>query len=591
MSYEITLFSNVDSSTNNIEDKNISSNENQTENKNSNINSTEKSNKNSITIYLCLNGADKTHFFPLKIEDYKQKTLRNLKDQISKHLSSLNNYKNQNKTTIHSIFTLNEILINDYDIQYFTNNEILFFTLNSNEQFNPSNHYNIYHFNNFINSGGYAKVFIANNIITNKIYAIKCIEIINFSQEELYNISREQLILHSLNHTGIIKIYDSFQYNNKFYTVMDYCKGGELNTYLKEKKFLSEKESKNIFKQIYNAVKYIHSQNIIHRDLKLNNILFKDEDKKNIVLIDFGISGYKNGKNYDKIKAGTFRFVPPEILEGNFESNTKLDIWSMGLILYKMIYGIYPFEGKNDEEIGRKILNEKINFNVYYNDDGKRKKIICSREVKDLLNGMLEKNYLFRIDDDCDLFEKWFDANDDENFIKSVNSVKNKNYNNPFEIENRSKNKRNKKSAYLSPSLHNKINILNRLKIKNNNNLADNNFINSNVKNKFSTIDENSNKKNILPIINNSYYNNNNNIKKFYSPKKESSKILNNSNSLTKKKRFSADKISNKNKLNEIFYNNNNNEKKTKLFKINIPNKNKKSLFSANQLLPLKKES
>ena len=131
-----------------------------------------------------------------------------------------------------------------------------------------------------------AKVFIANNIITNKIYAIKCIEINNFSQEELYNISREQLILHSLNHTGIIKLYDSFQYDNKFYSVMEYCKGGELEAYLKEKNFLSEKEAKNIFKQIYNAVKYIHSQNIIHRDLKPNNILFKDEEKKNIVLID-----------------------------------------------------------------------------------------------------------------------------------------------------------------------------------------------------------------------------------------------------------------------------------------------------------------
>ena len=561
MSYEITLFSNVNTSTNNIDEKNISSN--------SNENQSEKTNKNSITIFLCLNGADKSHFFPLKIEDYKQKTLRYLKDQISKQISSLNIYKNQNKT-VHSIFTLNEILINDYDIQYFTENEILFFTLNSNEQFNSSNHYNIYNFNNFINSGGYAKVFIANNIITNKIYAIKCIEINNFSQEELYNISREKLILHSLNHTGIIKLYDSFQYDNKFYTVMDYCKGGELEAYLKEKKFLSEKEAKNIFKQIYNAVKYIHSQNIIHRDLKPNNILFKDEEKKNIVLIDFGISGYKNGKNYDKIKAGTFRFVPPEILEGNFESNTKIDIWSMGLILYRMIFGKFPFEGKNDEEIGWKILNEKIDFDVFYNNNNKRKKIICSREIKDLLNGLLEKNYNLRIDDDCDLFEKWFDANDDEKFIKTVNSVKNNNYNNPFEIENKSK--KYKKNAYLNPSLHNKIININRLKmIKNNNNFGDNNFI---VKKK-SSIDENSNKKNILPIINN----NNIIIKKINNQKKEKLKFLNKCNSLSKIK------ILNKNKLNEIYNNNNNFDIKTKLKKLNFRNKSKKSLFSTNQLL------
>ena len=572
MSYEITLFSNVNTSTNNIEEKNISSN--------SNENQSEKTNKNSITIFLCLNGADKSHFFPLKIEDYKQKTLRYLKDQISKQISSLNIYKNQNKT-VHSIFTLNEILINDYDIQYFTENEILFFTLNSNEQFNSSNHYNIYNFNNFINSGGYAKVFIANNIITNKIYAIKCIEINNFSQEELYNISREKLILHSLNHTGIIKLYDSFQYDNKFYSVMDYCKGGELEAYLKEKKFLSEKEAKNIFKQIYNAVKYIHSQNIIHRDLKPNNILFKDEEKKNIVLIDFGISGYKNGKNYDKIKAGTFRFVPPEILEGNFESNTKIDIWSMGLILYRMIFGKFPFEGKNNEEIGWKILNEKIDFDVFYNNNNKRKKIFCSREIKDLLNGMLEKNYLLRIDDDCDLFEKWFDANDDEKFIKTINSVKNNNYNNPFEIE--SKSKKYKKNAYLNPSLHNKIININRLKmIKINNNFVDNNFI---VKKKFSN-DENSNKKNILPIINNN--NIINNINKFNNPKKEKLKLLNKSKSVSKIIIFSAEKNSNKNKLNEIYNNSNNNNNfdiKTKLKKLNFRNKSKKSLFSTNQLL------
>ena len=573
MSYEITLFSNVNTSTNNIEEKNISSN--------SNENQSEKTNKNSITIFLCLNGADKSHFFPLKIEDYKQKTLRYLKDQISKQISSLNIYKNQNKT-VHSIFTLNEILINDYDIQYFTENEILFFTLNSNEQFNSSNHYNIYNFNNFINSGGYAKVFIANNIITNKIYAIKCIEINNFSQEELYNISREKLILHSLNHTGIIKLYDSFQYDNKFYSVMDYCKGGELEAYLKEKKFLSEKEAKNIFKQIYNAVKYIHSQNIIHRDLKPNNILFKDEEKKNIVLIDFGISGYKNGKNYDKIKAGTFRFVPPEILEGNFESNTKIDIWSLGLILYRMIFGKFPFEGKNNEEIGWKILNEKIDFDVFYNNNNKRKKIFCCIEIKDLLNGMLEKNYLLRIDDDCDLFEKWFDANDDEKFIKTINSVKNNNYNNPFEIE--SKSKKYKKNDYLNPSLHNKIININRLKmIKNNNNFADNNFIN--VKNKF-IIDGNSNKKNILPIINNN--NNINNINKFNNPKKEKLKLLNKSKSVSKIIIFSAEKNSNKNKLNEIYNNSNNNNNfdiKTKLKKLNFRNKSKKSLFSTNQLL------
>ena len=123
MSYEITLFSKINTSTNYIDEKNISSNFNKNKIEKTNSN---KTNQNSITIFLCLNGADKSHFFPLKIEDYKQKTLRYLKDQISKQISSLNIYKNQNKT-VHSIFTLNEILINDYDIQYFIENEIFFY--------------------------------------------------------------------------------------------------------------------------------------------------------------------------------------------------------------------------------------------------------------------------------------------------------------------------------------------------------------------------------------------------------------------------------------------------------------------------------
>ena len=115
MSYEITLFSKINTSTNYIDEKNISSNFNKNKIEITNSN---KTNQNSITIFLCLNGADKSHFFPL--------TLRYLKDQISKQISSLNIYNNQNKT-IHLIFTLNEILINDYDIQYFIENEIFFY--------------------------------------------------------------------------------------------------------------------------------------------------------------------------------------------------------------------------------------------------------------------------------------------------------------------------------------------------------------------------------------------------------------------------------------------------------------------------------
>ena len=95
---------------------------------------------------------------------------------------------------------------------------------------------------------------------------------------------------------------------------MEYAKGGELTTFLKNKVMLSENEAKRIFKQIHDAVRYIHSKNVIHRDLNPNNILFLDENHDNIVIIDFGISGSYTGNVKEKINAGTVKFVPPEVI-------------------------------------------------------------------------------------------------------------------------------------------------------------------------------------------------------------------------------------------------------------------------------------
>ena len=142
-------------------------------------------------------------------------------------------------------------------------------------------------------------------------------------------------------------------------------------------------------------------RNIIHRDLKPNNILFLDKEKTHVVIIDFGISGFSNGNNRERIKAGTTMFLAPETACGNeFGSNRKLDIWALGIILYRMIEGVYPFDGKNSKEILNNIMKKKLEFN---------KKIKVSLHLKKLIEGMLEKNHRFRIDDDSELFKNWFE--------------------------------------------------------------------------------------------------------------------------------------------------------------------------------------
>lgn len=116
----------------------------------------------------------------------------------------------------------------------------------------------------------------------------------HLSPEEIYNISREALLLESLKHRNIIKFINAFTFENEFYTVMQYARGGELGNYLKRKKILSEFESRKLFKQLHESVRYMHSRNVVHRDLKPNNILFLDVEMEHIVVMKiFHIFFYK----------------------------------------------------------------------------------------------------------------------------------------------------------------------------------------------------------------------------------------------------------------------------------------------------------
>lgn len=384
-------------------------------------NKNDENNDDFKEIVLWQNGKNKSYSFKYRIpksstsmkaslSQFKKEIIIYIKSNKNSNNSSINEIIHYNhlkdlevsQIKMYHLYTIKEEDLEEVDIPYLKTDDVLFFSFD-NSSFQDSNHYFQYEFIEWIKSGGYGQVFLAKKIITEKEYAIKQIDTSNFSTEEVYNISRENLILRTMNHKNVIKLYDSFTYDKKFFTVMDYARGGELSLLLEQRKNkkLSEAECKKIFKQIYDAVCYIHERNIIHRDLKPNNILFLDKEKTHVVIIDFGISGFSNGNNRERIKAGTTMFLAPETACGNeFGSNRKLDIWALGIILYRMIQGVYPFDGKNSKEILNNILKKKLEFN---------KKIKVSLHLKKLIEGMLEKNHRFRIDDDSDLFKNWFE--------------------------------------------------------------------------------------------------------------------------------------------------------------------------------------
>lgn len=126
--------------------------------------------------------------------------------------------------------------------------------------------------------------FLALNVINKEYCAIKKIDISNLQNDDIYNIYREALYLESFRHKNIVKFYHSFIYDNNFYNVMELARGGELGSYIDEIKYISEKTAKRLFQQIHDAVIYIHSKSVIHRDLKPNNILFLDEKRENLIV-------------------------------------------------------------------------------------------------------------------------------------------------------------------------------------------------------------------------------------------------------------------------------------------------------------------
>lgn len=383
-------------------------------------------NSSMIQLIIWMNGKSKEYSFKYILDNtsYISLSVEKLKYLLTKYifnnnklikLFSLSNYND----TIQHLYTKKEVELEDLDIPHLKNNDILFFSFDLLSVYKSSNNFYQYEFIRPIKSGGFGNIFLAKEIGTNEEYAVKEINVQNFSSENLYNISRESLILKDMSHINIIKFHSFFIYNNKFYIVMDYARGGELLSLLASKTRLKEEQAKFIFRQIYNAVHYIHSKNIIHRDLKPNNILFLDEEKTHIIIIDFGISGLANGNQKESIKAGTELYLPPEVIAGKeFSSSTKIDMWALGIILYQMVQGCHPFESKDgkDNNIINNILRNKLEFN---------KKIKISESLKKLIEGLLEKNYRFRIDTGDILFEKWFeDKSLTKKIIKSLSLKK-----------------------------------------------------------------------------------------------------------------------------------------------------------------------
>ena len=254
------------------------------------------------------------------------------------------------------------------------------------EKGNPSKKYKP---TKLLGTGSFGSVYEAKNTIFQNIVAMKVINKDPNNALDEQEIRNEIDILKKLSHPNIVKIYEFYVSNSHYYIVTEFCRDGELFSYIKNK--YSERQLAVLFYQVFSGLWYLHDNKILHRDIKLENIMISQKEKDYetgeelfwVKIIDFGTAKIFEKNKKEKDVVGSSYYIAPEVLQQNY--NEKCDTWSVGVILYMMLVGRAPFDGKDDEEI---IL--KINSADYNSKEPKLMK--HSPEVRDLVSKLLQKD-------------------------------------------------------------------------------------------------------------------------------------------------------------------------------------------------------
>ncbi|XP_055642446.1 testis-specific serine/threonine-protein kinase 3-like isoform X2 [Toxorhynchites rutilus septentrionalis] len=166
---------------------------------------------------------------------------------------------------------------------------------------------------------------------------------------------REIDLVRGLRHTNLIRFFECIETTMRFYIVMEYAENGSLLQLIRKEKSLSEERAKSYFKQLIDAVEYIHSVGVVHRDIKCENIVF--DQRFTLKLIDFGfargnmkplVSGEKMKPILSKTFCGSHAYASPEILKSIPYQPQLSDIWAVGVVLYTMVFGRLPFANENN---------------------------------------------------------------------------------------------------------------------------------------------------------------------------------------------------------------------------------------------------
>lgn len=226
--------------------------------------------------------------------------------------------------------------------------------------------------------------------------AVKCIERKNVkSKRAMENLLTEIKVMKELRHQFIVRLID-FEWNERhIYLILEYCGGGDLSHFIRSRKALPEDSARKFVRQLALALHFMRSKGVSHMDLKPQNLLLTDNKRSPVLKVgDFGMAQHLYSGDTAHSFRGSPLYMAPEVLMGQ-PYDAKVDLWSVGVILYEALFGMAPFHSSTIEELEEKVLDDKP---VEMPDSTQ-----VSEECGDLLHRLLQKEASNRMS-----FEEFF---------------------------------------------------------------------------------------------------------------------------------------------------------------------------------------
>eukprot|EP01083_Nonionella_stella_P069237 184441_1 len=262
-----------------------------------------------------------------------------------------------------------------------------------------------------IGRGVSGDVYLARSKQTQKLYALKRMR----RSDKLNHVSflNEINILKALDHPNIVRLHDTYISKQHYCLTTEHCSGGSLLDKVFTVKQCSEKNAATLMRNLLEALHYLHQQNIVHRDIKLSNIVFDRHSK--VKLIDFGQSErITNPEDTDKNIFGSVSYLPPEMRR--IRSKHELyagDMWSAGIVAYVLVQGCYPYHGNTVKAV---LSNIKNTSSLKWH-----KHTEVSDECKDFIQSLLHKDVSMRLTAKEALQHPWIVGNVE--YVKKVNAT------------------------------------------------------------------------------------------------------------------------------------------------------------------------